>query len=123
MLNNELPARDSSVIFNLSMLTQVDELNKSRHLEGKVVEFMEMITRLCNQSSLPPLTKEQLAEGNMSTTMSLAQRENQSLQTKIENAIPVLMKNVCDVKWRANFQHPIKDSKKNLYILPNGKFF
>jgi hypothetical protein len=79
LLNNELPARDSSVIFNLSMLTQVDELNKSRHLEGKVVEFMEMITRLCNQSSLPPLTKEQLAEGNMSTTMSLAQRENQSL--------------------------------------------
>ena len=40
---------------------------------------MEMITRLCNQSSLPPLTKEQLAEGNISSTMTLAQRENQSL--------------------------------------------
>lgn len=88
-----------------------------------MVEFMEMITRLCNQSSLPPLTKEQIAEGNMSTTMSLAQRENQSLSTKIENAIPVLMNNVCDVKWSANFKHPIKDSKKNLYLLPNGKFF
>ena len=37
---------------------------------------MEMITRLCNQSSLAPLTKEQIAEGYFSSTMSLSQREN-----------------------------------------------
>jgi hypothetical protein len=33
-LNDGLPAREAPAIFNLSMKTRVDELNKSTHLEA-----------------------------------------------------------------------------------------
>ena len=33
------------------------------------------------------------------------------------------MENILDRKYLANFNYPKKDKKKNLYYLPNGKFF
>ena len=44
--NNDLyTTREVSVAFNLSMLTQVYELEKMRHLSATPLEFMEMICR------------------------------------------------------------------------------
>lgn len=53
-LNDGLAAREIPLIFNLSMLVRVDELNKSQHLEASVIEFMEMIARCAHESSFPP---------------------------------------------------------------------
>lgn len=54
MINDMLPARDISLIFNLSMQTQVDEVEKRRHLEASLLEFQEMLCRMCAQASFPP---------------------------------------------------------------------
>ena len=78
------------------MLTQVDEIDKGRHLEARPIEFMEMITRCADESSLPPnaCPKGEANEGEDEEsdrdTMPLAQRQAQPLSVKIENAIHLL---------------------------------
>jgi len=48
MLNDGFAAREIPLVFNLSMFTQVDEIEKQRHLDAGLVEFMEMICRACS---------------------------------------------------------------------------
>lgn len=94
MINDSLAQREVPLIFNLSMLTQVDEIEKSRHLEARPIEFMEMITRLADASSLPPgaSPEAQKADDDASEreVMPLAARQAQPLHEKIENAINLL---------------------------------
>ena len=45
--------RDIPLIFNLSMMTQVDELKSKRIFEMKFVEFLESIGRVANYCSFP----------------------------------------------------------------------
>eukprot|EP01017_Pseudomicrothorax_dubius_P048326 TRINITY_DN8770_c0_g2_i1.p1 TRINITY_DN8770_c0_g2~~TRINITY_DN8770_c0_g2_i1.p1 ORF type:complete len:229 (-),score=33.00 TRINITY_DN8770_c0_g2_i1:93-779(-) len=47
--------RDLPIIFNLAMMTQVDEVNSSSHLEMSFVEFLELLARLAEKISLKPL--------------------------------------------------------------------
>lgn len=45
LVNDSLVSRDIAVFYNLSMMTQVDEINKDVHLRMKYVEFLESFAR------------------------------------------------------------------------------
>ena len=45
LINDNLYSRDIAVHFNMAMLTQVDELNKDRHLRMTYKEFLEAFAR------------------------------------------------------------------------------
>jgi len=58
LLNDNFVGRDCYISFNAAMITQVDELNKDRHLKGQFVEFLEAFGRACDKMSLPPPADE-----------------------------------------------------------------
>lgn len=55
--------------------------------------------------------------------MTMAQRQAQPLHVKLENALPILRKSVCQKSFLREFRKPKKDPQKGLYILKGGKFF
>lgn len=69
MINDGFAAREIPLVFNLSMFTQVDEIDKQRHIDATLLEFMEMICRACAQASFgpPPVENEDgtVTESNM----------------------------------------------------------
>jgi hypothetical protein len=54
-IEKEIPERDIPIIFNLSMMTQVDELTSERIFEMSYVEYLECLCRLADRVSLPSL--------------------------------------------------------------------
>jgi hypothetical protein len=58
LINDNFVGRDAYVSFNTAMMTQVDELNKDRHLKAVFVEFLEAFGRACEKMSLPPFPDE-----------------------------------------------------------------
>ena len=83
------------MVFNLSMLTQVDEIDKSRHIDGTLLEFMEMICRACAQASFAPPPVENDEDSYDEVHMSLTEREQQPLHEKLLNAMPAIV-SACD---------------------------
>lgn len=55
VLDEKFVERDVPVAFNLSMMTQVDELNNNRFIEMTFVEFLEALARVAEQISLHPI--------------------------------------------------------------------
>jgi hypothetical protein len=56
------------------MFTQVDEINKGRHLRAVTIEFLEMVARAADEASFaPPLLNEETGEieENMFVAMTL----------------------------------------------------
>lgn len=49
LINDSLVSRDIAVFYSLSMMTQVDEINKDRHLRMRFVEFLEAFARCAEQ--------------------------------------------------------------------------
>ena len=60
LINDQLVSRDIAVFYNLAMMTQVDELNKDRHLRMNFIEFLEAFGRWAEQISADPFEKERL---------------------------------------------------------------
>mmetsp|Transcript_4556 Transcript_4556/g.3830 ORF Transcript_4556/g.3830 Transcript_4556/m.3830 type:complete len:190 (+) Transcript_4556:590-1159(+) len=60
LINDQLVSRDIAVYFNLAMMTQVDELNKDRHLRMNFIEFLEAFARCSSQISYDPSEKERM---------------------------------------------------------------
>lgn len=58
LINDNFVGRDCYISFNTAMMTQVDELNKDRHLKALFVEFLEAFGRACDKMSLPPPVDE-----------------------------------------------------------------
>lgn len=58
VVDDSFGAREIGTIFNMSMLTQVDEIHKERHCRMQFVEFLEAFTRVAeraiNSESLLP---------------------------------------------------------------------
>lgn len=54
LMNDQFPERDVITSFNLSIMTQVDELHFDRHMKMQFVEFLEAIARAAELLSLPP---------------------------------------------------------------------
>jgi len=60
LINDQLVSRDIAVYFNLSMMTQVDELNKERHLRMNFIEFLEAFARCAEVICYDPSEKERM---------------------------------------------------------------
>jgi hypothetical protein len=51
-IDRDIPERDISIAFNCSMMTQIDELHSERIFEMSFTEFIELIGRLADKTSL-----------------------------------------------------------------------
>ena len=60
LINDNFCPRDAYMCFNLSMMCQVNEVEKERHLKANFVEFLEMLGRACEKISLQPLNPKTL---------------------------------------------------------------
>eukprot|EP00359_Climacostomum_virens_P001679 CAMPEP_0204897674 /NCGR_PEP_ID=MMETSP1397-20131031/869_1 /ASSEMBLY_ACC=CAM_ASM_000891 /TAXON_ID=49980 /ORGANISM="Climacostomum Climacostomum virens, Strain Stock W-24" /LENGTH=860 /DNA_ID=CAMNT_0052065451 /DNA_START=87 /DNA_END=2668 /DNA_ORIENTATION=+ len=89
LVNETFVARNIDVNFNLSMMTQIDELSSRRHLQMSFVEFLEAFCRACDEANLPPSNFQGETE-----SVSDEELRAQSLPKRIENAFPVLLR-VC----------------------------
>lgn len=49
--------REISVLYTLSMMTWVDEIDKQEHMNMKMVEFIEGIGRVVDKLNLPILSE------------------------------------------------------------------
>ena len=49
VIDDNFGAREISVLFNLSMMTQIDEVNKERHFQMTFIEFLEDISRVSDR--------------------------------------------------------------------------
>ena len=43
-------AREIGAIYNLSMMTQVDEIHNTRHMDMRFIEFVEAISRVADKA-------------------------------------------------------------------------
>ncbi|CDW85718.1 UNKNOWN [Stylonychia lemnae] len=123
LVNDLFGQRDSSVAFNLAMMTQVNELDQDRHLSATFIEFLEAFCRVADKAAFEPINQS-IQEGEEIQSMNIDERKNQSLAIKIENTIPYLMKNCCKRPFiEKQFEQPERDKEVGLFILTNGKYF
>lgn len=54
LINDNFVSRDVIVSFNASMMIQVNELDKDRHMKAIFIEFLEGFGRACDKLSLGP---------------------------------------------------------------------
>ena len=54
ILGDHLGDRDINVSYNLSMMTQIEEISSSRYLQMNKVEFYEALARLADNLNLVP---------------------------------------------------------------------
>eukprot|EP01017_Pseudomicrothorax_dubius_P005020 TRINITY_DN11162_c0_g1_i1.p1 TRINITY_DN11162_c0_g1~~TRINITY_DN11162_c0_g1_i1.p1 ORF type:complete len:422 (+),score=86.12 TRINITY_DN11162_c0_g1_i1:71-1267(+) len=92
--------RDVDVIFNLSMMTQVDELYQNRHFEMSFVEFLEAFARIADKTALSPVGSGESESAR-----------NQPLHLKLEALLRLVYDRCLD-----------KDTKDSI-ILPSGSIF
>ena len=43
-------AREIGVIYNLSMMTQVDEIHNTRHMDMRFIEYVEVLARVADKA-------------------------------------------------------------------------
>jgi hypothetical protein len=53
VVDDNFGAREIGILFNLSMMTQVDEINRARHIKMYFVEFLEAIARVADRVITP----------------------------------------------------------------------
>ena len=55
VVDDNFGAREIGIIYNLSMMTQVDEINRGRHIKMNFTEFMEAIARVADRVITPSM--------------------------------------------------------------------
>ncbi len=55
VVNDNFGAREIGVLFNLSMMTQIDEIMKGRHIKMNFIEFLEAIARVAERVITPTM--------------------------------------------------------------------
>jgi hypothetical protein len=53
VVDDNFGAREIGILFNLSMMTQVDEIVKGRHIKMNFTEFLEAIARVAERVITP----------------------------------------------------------------------
>eukprot|EP00831_Metopus_contortus_P064253 TRINITY_DN57527_c0_g1_i1.p2 TRINITY_DN57527_c0_g1~~TRINITY_DN57527_c0_g1_i1.p2 ORF type:complete len:139 (-),score=28.34 TRINITY_DN57527_c0_g1_i1:190-606(-) len=112
LVTEEFAEREVITAFAMSMMTQVDEINKDRHMKMERVEFYEAIARCAEILSLPPpdAVPEDWPE---------KKRSAQDLFVKMDNMIPSLLLGT-KKDFRERFRKPEKD-QWDYYVVPNNK--
>lgn len=57
-MDDEFGQREIGTLYNLAMMTRVDELNDEKHMNMTYVEFLEGIGRIADRLKLPPVIEE-----------------------------------------------------------------
>ncbi|CAG9334427.1 unnamed protein product [Blepharisma stoltei] len=104
--------RESDICYSLSMMTQVDDLYKNKHLEMCYVEFLEAVCRAIDWANLPKIDEE----GNAVDTKSFA------LKAKIENSMIYLLK-LCPQQVKDSFVPPTEETYFKLMYKPQSPKF
>lgn len=91
-IDTKLNERDIPLIFNLSMMTQVDELMGSRIFEMSFVEYLEAIARLANLVSMPSLKYDK----KKVVDLEEAELKSQKLSFKCEAFLEYLRSRLTD---------------------------
>jgi len=50
VVNDNFGAKEIGVIYNLSMMTQVDEIHNTRHMDMRFIEFVECLARVADKA-------------------------------------------------------------------------
>lgn len=58
VVNEEFGQREIGTLYNLAMMTRVDELNEDKHMNMTYVEFLEGIGRVANRLKLPQVIND-----------------------------------------------------------------
>ncbi|EGR27628.1 leucine rich repeat protein [Ichthyophthirius multifiliis] len=85
LLDERLQERDIIISYNLSMMTQVDELNNDRFIMMSFVEFLEALARLSEKKSMIPV-------GEREEEYNEDERFQIKLQFKIESLLHYMKK-------------------------------
>ena len=108
---NEYPLRENPYIFNMSMNLQVNEIYTDKHLNMLLPEFLEALCRVIDKfSPYPPNENKE--------DWPMQRRQSQSLVSKLENILPILMKLITHPDYRIlkdKFPTPPKDISTGLY--------
>ena len=59
VVSDEFGQREIGTLYNLAMMTRVDELNEDKHMNMMYVEFLEGIGRVANRLKLPQLVNDE----------------------------------------------------------------
>ena len=128
LVNDIFGTRDAAYCFNMAMMTQMNDVDNDRHLQGQFIEFLEAFCRAADLAAFPPLPQTKInangEEETVTRSLTVDQRRKQPLHVKIENVLPYLCKNCCKRNFiEKQFRYPQKDPEVGLYVLPNGKYF
>jgi hypothetical protein len=63
VVSDSFGQREIGILYTLSMMTQVDEIEKQVHMNMKMVEFIEGVARVVEKINIP-LMEEQLPNEN-----------------------------------------------------------
>lgn len=58
VVNEDFGQREIGSLYNLAMMTRMDELDQDMHINMRYVEFLEAIGRVANRLKLPELINE-----------------------------------------------------------------
>ena len=59
VLSDKFGVKQLSILFNLSMMTQVDEVESERHINMTFVEFLEALVRVAERLEIPNLMRDE----------------------------------------------------------------
>lgn len=93
LCNDIFVQRDAAACFGLSMMTQVNDLDFERHLQGQFIEFLEAFCRACEMCAYAPMQTMNPSNLFEEVYMSVEDRKAQPLHVKIENVMPLVLKN------------------------------
>lgn len=95
LYNENFVERDAYLAFNLSMMTQIDELNNDRAFQMQFIEFLECVARVSEKYSPQPLITNE--------PMSYEQRYALKLHLKIEGMMIIFLKELVDPYMKENW--------------------
>ncbi|EAR90528.1 hypothetical protein TTHERM_00118760 (macronuclear) [Tetrahymena thermophila SB210] len=107
LIDESFTEKDAQVTFNLSIMTQIDEINNDKFINMEFIEFIEALARIAEKKCMEPL-------GLKTDELQKEQAQKISLGYKLERFLEHLKyslkhKNDKKVKQPANNQKEIKD--------------
>eukprot|EP00828_Plagiopyla_frontata_P005843 TRINITY_DN12435_c0_g5_i1.p3 TRINITY_DN12435_c0_g5~~TRINITY_DN12435_c0_g5_i1.p3 ORF type:complete len:132 (-),score=30.67 TRINITY_DN12435_c0_g5_i1:79-474(-) len=98
MFDLNIAEKDVYLAFNLSMMTQVDELFQDRIFQMSFAEFIEAISRIAEKSAPQPYYQ--------TATLTGEQRQALPLHIKLESVLIIMWKTFADSEVKAVLSIP-----------------
>jgi hypothetical protein len=114
--NGIFTERDAYHCFYSSMMTQIDEISSLRHMQMRFLEFLEAIARVAEIISFAPNNAVWVVSLLFLKDFSKKKSEKQLLAHKIENFLPVLLRQT-DKSFQAKYTAPKRDAQTGLLVV------